>query len=323
LHRLGVTRAELPEAKASRQEGDWLHAVLEAFFTGRSGDEQVLPPFHGEQLGNLGGSRDDARGQILERLHVLTEKLMPAGAQDSPLALHLKRHAWPAFADHVLKLHVGPGERRLRAQWQERQLRHPDGTPVTVAVGPHTIQLNGLIDSVDQWQDWHLITDYKRLSAPDKQAIKRGHSPQLLVYAMALEAMQPELLLSKATVGYWSILGGKWHEGLAGSDAEATARDAGLVSGRDRDRQGLEVAVANLRQHWQSRHDAVMQEGTFAPDASRCGYCEYSGICRRDDPELALLRTSGLGVSEAESELNAEQTAPRLPRDFSNAERET
>ena len=278
LQRLKVTRADLPEDKDSRQQGDWLHAILEAFFTGCIDKEQVLPPFSTASLGF------DARSEVMARLTTLTERLMPAATQESPLALHLQRHAWPAFSDHVLKLH----RQAARAGWREQQLRHPDGRPVQIELGGRLIQLNGLIDSVDSWDDWYLITDYKRFGSPDKQMIKRGHAPQLLLYALAMRQMQPELDINRAVVGYWSILAGEWREGLAGESAVSSARAAGVFGGRDQD--GLEASIDNLKALWQQRHDEILSEGMFRPDAKRCGYCEYSGVCRRDDPALALHR---------------------------------
>ena len=278
LQRLQVTRAELPEDKDSRQQGDWLHAVLEAFFTGRIDDEQVLPPFSAVNL------EAEGRTEVMARLTLLTERLMPAASQESPLALHLQRHAWPAFTNHVLRLH----RQAARAGWREQRLRHADGRPVQIELGGRQIQINGLIDSVDSWDDWYLITDYKRFGSPDKQMIKRGHAPQLLLYALAVQQMQPDLDINRAVVGYWSILAGEWREGLAGEAAALPARAAGVLGGRDQD--GLEASIDNLKALWQQRHDEVLSEGMFRPDAKRCGYCEYSGVCRRDDPALALHR---------------------------------
>ena len=278
LQRLQVTRAELPEDKGSRQQGDWLHAVLEAFFTGRIEDEQIMPAFDAAALGA------EARAEVMSRLTSLTDRLMPVATKESPLALHLQRHSWPAFTNHVLRLH----RQAARAGWREQRRRHADGRPVQIELGNRMIQINGLIDSVDSWDDWYLITDYKRFGSPDKQMIKRGHAPQLLLYALAVQQMQPDLDINRAVVGYWSILAGEWREGLAGEAAVAPARAAGVFGGRDQD--GLEAAIDNLKALWQQRHDEVLSEGIFRPDASRCGYCEYSGVCRRDDPALALQR---------------------------------
>ena len=285
-YKLGMQRAELPERRESRHEGDWLHAVLESFFTGSYEGEHLLPPLR-ETLSDLSSSTissDDTFQQLLARLALLTNKLMPDGQRDSPLALHLTRHAWPEFARHVQRLF-----RELpRESSEEKKLVTPSGTPITIEVGGTRVELRGLIDSVIRWGDWHLITDYKRMGAPDHSAMTRAESPQLLLYAWALAVAHGELPLGHAVTGYWSILKGTWIEGLAGEQAMPRAKGLGIVTSRNPDDLGH--AVQNLREQWTRRHDEVRVSGQFTPDARRCGYCELSGVCRRDDPALALTR---------------------------------
>ncbi|MBM4252481.1 MAG: hypothetical protein FJ146_10960 [Deltaproteobacteria bacterium] len=282
-YKLGIRRAELPERREHRHEGDWLHKVLEGFFSGRCADETVLPPLR-EILKTASVASDETLQMFLGRLSFLTTKLMPAEQHESPLALHLSRHAWPAFACHVQRLFVDIPLQSL----EESSLQDADGSPITVEVGGIAVELRGVIDSVIRWGDWHLITDYKRRGAPDRGAMTRAESPQLLLYAWALATAHGELPLTQAVTGYWSILNGAWTEGLAGHRAIPAAKASGLITSRTP--EDLGAAVQNLEEQWTLRHQEVLANGNFSPDARRCGYCELSGVCRRDDPALTLTR---------------------------------
>ena len=293
-YKMGLRRAELPERRESRHEGDWLHAVLEGFYTGRVEDEAVLPPLR-DMLSGTSVAGEETLQVLLDRLSLLTSRLMPEGQSDSPLALHLTRHAWPAFARHVQRLFV---EFPLDSR-EEEKLLGANGGPICVEVGGIKVELRGLIDSVITWGHWHLITDYKRMGTPDLGSLKRAESPQLLLYAWAMAVAHGELATERAVTGYWSILKGAWVEGLAGELALPTAKSLGLVTSRDP--EDLGVAVDHLKSVWRRRHEQVRPDGLFTPDASRCGYCELSGVCRRDDPALRLSRgDQALTLSEGD-----------------------
>lgn len=261
LGRLGVEEASLPGDDEARQEGDWLHDVLQAFFTGKTGarelDGGLVPPAWG-----------DFEAYALARLHALTDELTPGHLKGSPLALQVRLYSWPAFVRHLMKIYTPETLHLMNAGLREFDVEAP---------------VKGRIDSVDRLGGLHLVTDYKRSGTPEKGAVKSGLAPQLLLYAQALEAKQ-ELPLAQAVVGYWSILKGHWQDVLAGSGVVDEARQRGLIAPREK--ETLEDAVARLTARWQARLSEVEASGFFRPDPSECGFCAFAGICRRDDPEL-------------------------------------
>ncbi len=279
LGRLGVREVDLPGQDEVKQEGDWLHDVLEAFFTGEVSGRVVDGPVDV----TVGWEAFPLYAQL--RLERLTGVLAPPGFEGSPLDLHLKFHSWPAFVAHLTRIYRPETLALMRLGFREFALDHKH-EPATVAIGARAIPLRGSIDSVDQLGGLHLITDYKRSGSPDKASVKAGLSPQLLVYAQALEAKHG-LPLRLAVVGYWSILKGTWQGVLAGSDALDQAKSLGLVGSRDKDL--LEAATDGLNERWLKRQEAYDASGEFEPDSNQCGFCRFSGICRKDDPEIAPL----------------------------------
>ena len=280
LYRLGLKPIELPKEDDARREGDWLHSILEAFFTGRHFEQQLQP-----ELAFTGPSVDWER-QALERLSGLTDRLLPKAAADSPLELQLRLCAWPAFAAHIAGLYAAANNGTGNGGRSEQPLVHGDGRAVLLQVGDRQIVLKGSIDNVDKLPTMHLITDYKRRSTPRRAAVKAGLAPQLLLYAAALEQIHPEQPVMQAVVGYWSILDGQWLHGFAGSEAMDEAKELNLIPPRDK--TTLEDAMHNLMQHWQTRQTELLApRGAFAPEPQGCQLCSYAGVCRKDDPEFA------------------------------------
>ena len=280
LHRLGVHPVELPQEDDARHEGNWLHVVLEVFFTGRHKEQHLDAPL------TFTGPKDTWAGQALARLNTLTDRLLPAAAADSPLELQVRQRAWPDFATHIAGIYGAAEVTGGSSGEREQRLVHADGTAVRLQVGDRSVVLTGTIDSVDQLAGLQLITDYKRRFVPRRSAVKEGLVPQLLLYAKALEQMHPERRLAHSVVGYWSILGGQWLNSIAGSEAQEQARRLKLVAGRDK--TTLEDATQSLMNHWTSRHAALLAPlGSFTPEPRDCQMCHYAGVCRKDDPEFA------------------------------------
>ena len=280
LYRLGLKPIELPNEDDARREGDWLHSILEAFFTGRHFEQQLQTALA------FTGPSEDWECQALERLSELTERLLPKAAEDSPLELQLRLRAWPAFAAHIAALYAAAASGTDNGGQREQPLVHADGRAVQLQVGERQVVLKGSIDSVDKLPSMHLITDYKRRSTPRRAAVKAGLVPQLLLYATALEQIHPEHPIAQAVVGYWSILGGQWVQGFAGSAAMDQAKELNLIPPRDK--TTLEDAMHNLMQHWQTRQTELLAPfGAFAPVPQDCQFCGYAGVCRKDDPEFA------------------------------------
>ena len=280
LEKLKVKPLEFKDADDPQQEGDWLHSVLEAFFTGKVRKKQVSEPLKAEGWAESG---DGFRRYALERLRHLTDMLAPEGFKEAPVKLHLELFAWPQFVDHILRIYGTSGLERTSSG--EREAPIGAGSEPLLSVGAHRIHLKGSIDAVERLSGLHLITDYKRRGIPPRQQALDGLSPQLTFYALAYALKREECSLEKAVIGYWSILQGTWTAVASGETAKPHARELGLISSRDN--TSLEETAAKLMELWRWRLDAIMADGgLFEPDPSVCDHCSYAGVCRKDDPVL-------------------------------------
>lgn len=282
LEKLKVRPLEFKDADDPQQEGDWLHGVLEAFFTGQIHGKTVGAP-----LRTAGWAEDtqDFRRYALDRLATFTDALAPAGFQEAPVKLHLELFAWPQFVDHVIALYGTQEGLRGLAHVFSGAREAPIGrkTPVTLAVGSHTVSLKGSIDAVERLPGLHVITDYKRRGTPKRKEALNGLSPQLAFYALAYGEEHPTCAIENAVVGYWSILQGAWIPVARGEAAQEQARALGLISPQDK--SSLEDATQNLLRVWQWRLDTLLSAaGLFEPDPSVCDHCPYDGVCRKNDP---------------------------------------
>lgn len=277
LSRLGVDTLDFAEEDDARTEGDWLHDVLEAFFTGTTGQRPVAEPL----ATNV--AWDQFREYALARLDALTLVLAPAYALDSETHLHLRLKAWPAFVTHLMTIYDAKSLPLAATGLREARIEK-DGGPVTLRVGSLDIALRGSVDAVDMVGEGHLITDYKRRRTPDKREVKEGVAPQLPLYALAMNARDDQgLNLRRAVIGYWSILGGRFETIAAGVDAPKAWLESGLASKPG----SLEEATAATLDLWQWRQSALTSATQLmSPDPSRCGMCRLAGVCRRDDPEM-------------------------------------
>jgi RecB family exonuclease len=296
LEKLGVRALVLKEEDDPQNEGDWLHQVLEAFFTGQVGRQTVAEPL---KISGFPNGVEDFRTYALERLNTLTSKLAPENLGDAPVKLHLRVFGWPAFVEHVIKVYglTQQEKERSAADRGMRETAIGHTRPVTLRVGSHRVRLRGSIDAVDHVGPMHLITDYKRRGTPSRGEALRGLSPQLTFYALAYAQEFEDRPIAQGVIGYWSILNGQWTSITSGTGVQDFARDLSLISSRDK--SSLEEAVTQLLGLWQWRLDTLLSPaGLFRPDPSECGHCPYSGVCRRDDPVYSetVVRGSELKV---------------------------
>jgi hypothetical protein len=306
LDRLGAAPTRLPEADDARSEGDWLHEILEAFFSGAvaSGGGRrrtVAPPLARELRWDEGEDQGAAASSaalppftayVVERLTALTETLAPAHVKDSPVYLQLRHKAWPAFAAHLRRLYSPREWPGAVDGLREHSLADGRGALTIELPGMSApLRIRGFVDAVDRTDSCIVVSDYKRKGVPPAAVARRGLEPQLWLYAYALTAQQQEgagpswsFSLKNAVLGYWSILNGRW-EGLgAGAGALAAARAKGLVKERAKPLEAGEAAVQAL---WNWRLAALAHpDKALEPDPSQCGYCDFAGVCRRDDPQL-------------------------------------
>ena len=370
LAELGVNDVGLGKQDDPRQEGTYLHRVLEAFFTGRTAGQKLAEPLQWPTMppvadstvsinmvstntvpNNVESTRSEANmseassyeathksyeeeieAYATNRLAELAERLAPAGFRGSPVELQLRFTAWPAFIRHVLKLYrtdTAQGTiEATEAKKSKSQSSAPmqtvrghreaplnlaeNGSSISLTIGKHSLSVTGTIDAIDTFGPYTLVTDYKRRSTPKTKQVTCGVAPQLLFYAMALDALYKSNTeaapnapsgvaslgggtpLENQIVGYFSVKKGEFIKVAIGAAARqwAVSKDlGGAQTGR------LEEATENLRRVWEWRLEEI-SDGNYRPDLSLCHNCNYSGICRRDDPQFAAIRATAAGLEE-------------------------
>jgi RecB family exonuclease len=280
LRQLGVEPLELPGDERAKDEGELLHAILEAFFTSRVDGIEPLPD---------GSDWQEFPARATRRLLALTEQLAPRGFSESSLFRHLRGFAWPAFAAHLHRLY-DPASWRAMTSEPLRELRFGEsaGIPVTIRLNGRDVALTGAVDAVDPGGSVTVVTDYKRKGSPDAKLARAGLAPQLALYAHALERAglslpNGDFRVATAVIGYWSIVQGVWTGIAAGSEVLAEAKSKGLVGARSE--TTLDEVVAQLVDHWEWRDGKIVDEDeAFRADPSACGFCRYEAVCRKDDP---------------------------------------
>ena len=345
LAELGVGDVTLSKEHDPRQEGAYLHRVLEAFFTGRAAGQYLAEPLSwpsrvsGTEISQP--SADEVESEITKRLTNFAQGLAPKGFQGSPIELQLRFTAWPGFVRHVMNLYrvessgdlstssspkdSGPEqEAKSRSAGLMHQVQGyreapldlaQDGAPITLSVGGGSVPVAGTIDAIDTFGPFVLITDYKRRRTPTAKEVTYGLAPQLVFYAMALDALyrsnQPAshqarataeqalgggTLLENQVLGYFSVKKGEFKKVAAGAAARGWAAVKGLGGSQS---ASLEEASEHLQRIWEWRLKEVA-DGTYRPDLSQCHTCNYNGICRRDDPQFAETRTTPAGLQDNE-----------------------
>lgn len=277
MHKLQVSALRpAPWAGDARREGEWLHAVLEAFITGQSRKRQVLEPWP------LHSRAEDFRRIALERLNTLTHSLAPAELQNAPIIQHLIRHAWPQFVLHLESLGA---EQISLSRASQREVKFGEGSPraASVKLGDRLRLLVGRIDALDEFGELLLITDYKRRRSPSIEASLRGLAPQLAFYSLALRCSDENFSQKPVLLGYWNIYQGSWQTHAISHPARAHTQAKGLSSSRTPELNAIETGLLN---NWLWREDEVRRQGRFFADPSVCELCSFDAICRKEDPRF-------------------------------------
>jgi hypothetical protein len=270
LSQLRVEALQIPEENDPRLQGQWLHEVAEHFFYELP---KAAPP---EEFTRV------ATGLLSQ----LTTKFAPRGFQNTWLHHHLEHFSWPRFAEHIGSLFFSyPDNTYLRG---EKEIRFGPKAPAwdsRISIGPYEFAVKGAVDSIDYFNKFNLITDYKRKSVPTPASIQQGLNPQLGFYLLALlNARRPDLeafQTDHVIAGYWSILEGIWLPAFSGESLKSLPEHGGVT------KKSTPTATAVLEQItklWTWRLTEVANEKRFYADPSRCELCTLAGACRRDEP---------------------------------------
>jgi hypothetical protein len=267
-----VSEWELAEERPrGKEEGTFLHGIIEAFFTGSWDEKSVL-----ESWPKIESAQHFSK--IAEaRLAEATAKILK---QQGQTTAHLQFFAWPRFVAHLQNLY-GDGN------WQdiEKGLReHSFQGPIADFIGSQNLsgELRGTIDSVDFVDGFTIITDFKRKGVPDSKELKNGLCSQLLLYAIALaQSGEGSVSFDRFLVGYYSVIDGEWTPVAAGSAAKQHFAARGLVR---KNTPLITDLMQALHEKLEWRLKDVEALGRYYADPSLCGHCTYGNICRKEDP---------------------------------------
>lgn len=272
LNKLTVRAVEFCEDEDPRREGEWLHKVLECFFTGSHEDNQIFT-WETEDY-------EDFSRIALERLRTLTLILGPKNIADKPLYFHLLQHSWPQFVQHL--------ESFYRESFVDfsRSLKEASldsfHQAAKIKVRDILRPCHGSIDSIDFIYGTTMLTDYKRRSSPVRKESQQGVLPQLPFYALAILGLQKDFNLEQMIIGYWNIIKGEWVCHGVGEEAKQRAVPRGLAGSRSPD---IKALTDTMLKTWEWRETSVLDEGRFYADPSHCSLCDYGDICRKNDPQ--------------------------------------
>jgi len=260
LSRLRIKKLTIPGIDPDpRNEGEWLHKVLEEFFDRWPKDleESSFEKF------------------AVTKLLKLSIECGPTGLEESSLYMHLRDFSWPRFASHLSKILAVVGFESAKLSLREHRFSYEK------VIAGKAVTLRGSIDyvlPVDGDHSLQLITDYKRKGLPSKKSIVTGTSPQLAVYSQAI----PKEAANSIIAGYWSILDATWQIAVLGSDAKDLGKRLDLLKPRP---ESLDSYTNKVDELWEWRlNDIQHPQGRFTADPTDCNFCTFENICRRDDP---------------------------------------
>jgi|GEM_PF-3109030 len=295
LKKLGVSDQTFHRDDDRRAEGEWLHEVLEAFFTGESkagGTTKRLAPDLPSFL-----PLADFEIWAIARLQSIAKIVAPPAIQETALWLRLMSHSFPRFAAHVKKIWTRGNQITPTPGWKEFRITAMVRAPADVSGADEPLTpATGSVDAVDFCESAILITDYKRSGTPDGPDVERGFALQLPFYVHALQqSTDPPDLASVVPVGdiitgYWSILDGEFFLAGTGSPkAFDEAKNLGLISRKSRSARDLGSSIAAFRRNWRWRLDEIKKWETYLPDDSACRHCQLAAACRKNDPQMQPL----------------------------------
>jgi hypothetical protein len=247
-------------------EGEWMHEILCAFFRNNQIAEEPLWP--AERI-----SLDQFKVIGLAKISFLTDHFAPKSTATVPVVMHLKHFSWPKFVEHIAQNLPATASQPTAQVRKEFAIRQQGMEPI-VNLSGKSVCVSGRIDSIDVESDFALITDYKRNASASRADTAKGFSVQLPFYMEALRTHVSKPLVS----GYWSILAGKFIEGSCDDDNTNCPTE---LSNKKPTSQSLAWKSAQSHTSW--RLEQIKETAGFTPDPSSCDFCEFAGICRKDD----------------------------------------
>jgi RecB family exonuclease len=241
------------EVMDPRRQGDFVHAVFEAFFKEwqAAGHEAITPA-------NLSTARE-LFAAVVNR--TLDTHGLPEGEAALERTRLLGSPVTPGLGEAVFRMEAERDERIVA-----RLLEHRLSGAITLdtRTGPRTITLRGKADRIDLLADGTFrLVDYKLGWAPD-----RTRALQLPIYALAAEQRLQERGRS------WTLAEAMY---IAFKEPRRVVPLFSRKSARDE-------VLAAAQQRLADALDGI-ERGEFPPtphDVFRCESCAYSAVCRKD-----------------------------------------
>ena len=266
LHKSQIASRDFYRQRPPHEQGNMLHAIIEKF----TGHPRYLPACQ----------RQDSKA-LTELLVELSSDLT---RDDRSLALHLQHYSWPRLAEFSR-------QKTSVSNWNElREFAFEVDNETRWFPEPYRLYCR--IDSVVISDDYLLIIDYKTKMLPDSK--ERQVSPQLPFYAYALEqyfiANGHQQRVGDMVVAYYSILDGKLVLVAHGKNIDARLIKQRFAKKIYQPKKSLEQLIDEMHELIIFRQQSLTEK-KFYPyaDPSRCGGCQFDGICRKDDPRYRLV----------------------------------
>lgn len=278
LQRRRVSSLRCREPEDALDLGQRLHQIVE-YACGHKGDLKFS--LSGEfQWRDRFASKDDVEAWAQSRLQYFSQRLLNDDQRRNLTVIEVVNKGWPALAKTWGEFFTcGWNPAHAKSEWPI--VKTGENGIVSVDVARHRIAVTGVVDLLHQSLNGHWsVIDFKTGHEPTMSDVRYGWEPQLLLYAMCVDeslSHRPQ----DGMVAYWSLRHGRLTEIARGS---ALPVAVGETLGRPR--QDLPTMLSNFRIQWGEQLTAVSARERFFADPQHCGFCEYSNICRKDDPRF-------------------------------------
>ncbi len=276
-----IETIELPEDRTSLTTGNLLHKVLERFFS----PEPIkgLPPEL--EMDHCPADADSFVEWAHRRLDALAKITIPQSLARTPQFQHMTGKGWRQVAGFWGDLYRAGFSPKTVAT----EVSIGKSGELRIEINGRQIEIHGNIDAVHPDPRGSVLVDYKTSHTPSSATVADGLEPQLVLYALSLaDDKQKTLARLKTTVdgaatAYFNLSEGKASFTAMGAGAKTllTTHDVIAKQARPAD---LAASIDAVKNRWSGRLDAINTTSRFAADPSDCKFCQFSGVCRKDDP---------------------------------------
>jgi hypothetical protein len=267
-----IQAVELPEDRTQLKTGTILHKILERFFT-TDIDDRLDEPLRFQYCPPDASKFADWAHQRLDAIALVTT---PKNLARHPQFQHMAGRGWRQVAQRWAALYAAG----FSPEHVTTEMQIGRSQPRTIKLGDRKIAVDGSIDAVFRRDGATILVDYKTGKTPSMKAVGDGLEPQLPLYAWALSEREP---LTATAVSYLNLSEGQQSIAAVTAELKPQITAAGLISSAAKPAD-LEAAFASVKTRWTARLGEIEQSARFMADPSDCQFCEFTNICRKNDP---------------------------------------